>query len=151
VSARSSGCDPWRSDADAGQATGGAIRVPGRITPEKLAILRKADATYLEEIERAGPDDAIRQAFAVLLPMKTVGVMGHGHICDHVCAPRAVTSTVGMTADYVRVETRIINEVCGGSAAWSTTSPRSRPGRSSGSDFSPSQVSHSILQTYVTI
>jgi GMP synthase (glutamine-hydrolysing) len=87
--------------------------VPGQITPEKLAILRKADAIYLEEIERAGLDDAIWQASAVLLPMKTVGAMGHGRTCDYVCALRAVTSTDGMTTDYVRVATRIINEVRG--------------------------------------
>jgi GMP synthase (glutamine-hydrolysing) len=98
-----------------------AIRVPGEITPEKLAILRKADAIYLEEIERAGLYDAIWQAFAVLLPVKTVGVMGDGRTYDHVCALRAVTSTDGMTADYYpfphdflgRVATRIINEVRG--------------------------------------
>jgi GMP synthase (glutamine-hydrolysing) len=98
-----------------------AIRVPGEITPDKLAILRKADAIYLEEIERAGLYDAIWQAFAVLLPVKTVGVMGDGRTYDHVCALRAVTSTDGMTADYYpfphdflgRVATRIINEVRG--------------------------------------
>jgi GMP synthase (glutamine-hydrolysing) len=77
-----------------------AIRVPGEIARQKLAILRKADATYLEEIERAGLYDAIWQAFAVPLPVKTVGVMGDGRTYDHVCALRAVTSTAGMTADY---------------------------------------------------
>ncbi|HEY1907952.1 MAG TPA: glutamine-hydrolyzing GMP synthase, partial [Myxococcaceae bacterium] len=98
-----------------------AIRIPGEITKEKLAILRKADFIYLEEIERAGLYDAIWQAFAVLLPVKTVGVMGDGRTYDHVCALRAVTSTDGMTADYFpfpheflgRVATRIINEVRG--------------------------------------
>ncbi|WP_119459627.1 glutamine-hydrolyzing GMP synthase [Rhodospirillaceae bacterium SYSU D60014] len=98
-----------------------AIRVPGDVTAEKLAILRKADAIYLQEIERAGLYDAIWQAFAVLLPVKTVGVMGDARSYDHVCALRAVTSTDGMTADYYpfphdflgRVATRIINEVRG--------------------------------------
>jgi len=98
-----------------------AIRVPGEITPEKLEILRKADAIYLEEIEQAGLYDAIWQAFAVLLPVRTVGVMGDARTYDHVCALRAVTSSDGMTADYFpfphdflgRVATRIINEVRG--------------------------------------
>jgi len=98
-----------------------AIRIPGEITREKLDILRKADAIYLEEIRNAGLYDAIWQAFAVLLPVKTVGVMGDTRSYDHVCALRAVTSTDGMTADYYpfphellgRVATRIINEVKG--------------------------------------
>jgi len=98
-----------------------AIRIPGEITREKLAILRKADAIFLEEIRSAGLYDAIWQAFAVLLPVKTVGVMGDGRTYDHVCALRAVTSTDGMTADYYpfpheilgRAATRIINEVRG--------------------------------------
>jgi GMP synthase (glutamine-hydrolysing) len=98
-----------------------AIRMPGEITQEKLAVLRKADAIYLEEIRNAGLYDAIWQAFAVLLPVKSVGVMGDGRTYDHVCALRAVTSTDGMTADYFpfpheflgRVATRIINEVKG--------------------------------------
>ncbi|MGO8920668.1 MAG: glutamine-hydrolyzing GMP synthase [Stellaceae bacterium] len=98
-----------------------AIRIPGEITREKLEILRKADAIYLEEIRNAGLYDAIWQAFAVLLPVKTVGVMGDGRTYDHVCALRAVTSTDGMTADYFpfpheflgRAATRIINEVRG--------------------------------------
>ncbi len=98
-----------------------AIRVPGEITREKLDILRKADAIYLDEIDKAGLYDQIWQAFAVLLPVKTVGVMGDGRTYDHVCALRAVTSTDGMTADFYpfepaflgRVATRIINEVRG--------------------------------------
>lgn len=98
-----------------------AIRIPGEITPEKLEILRKADTIYLEEIRNAGLYDSIWQAFAVLLPVKTVGVMGDERTYDHVCAIRAVTSTDGMTADYYpfphdflgRVATRIINEVRG--------------------------------------
>ncbi|HVY19473.1 MAG TPA: glutamine-hydrolyzing GMP synthase [Bauldia sp.] len=98
-----------------------AIRVPGEITRDKLAILRKADAIYLDEIRRAGLYDAIWQAFAVLLPVKTVGVMGDGRTYDFVCALRAVTSNDGMTADFYpfdmaflgRAATRIINEVKG--------------------------------------
>ena len=98
-----------------------AIRLPGEITKEKLDILRKADTVYLEEIRNAGLYDAIWQAFAVLLPVKTVGVMGDDRTYDFVCALRAVTSTDGMTADYYhfdheflsRVSTRIINEVRG--------------------------------------
>ena len=98
-----------------------AIRVPGEITRDKLDILRKADAIYLEEIRNAGLYDAIWQAFAVLLPVQTVGVMGDARTYDYVCALRAVTSTDGMTADYYpfdhaflgRAATRIINEVRG--------------------------------------
>ncbi|RMB08604.1 glutamine-hydrolyzing GMP synthase [Eilatimonas milleporae] len=98
-----------------------AIRIPGGITREKCDILRKADAIYLEEIRNAGLYDSIWQAFAVLLPVKTVGVMGDARTYDHVCGLRAVTSTDGMTADYYpfphdflgRVATRIINEVRG--------------------------------------
>ena len=98
-----------------------AIRIPGEITEEKLEILRKADVIYLEEIRNAGLYDAIWQAFAVLLPVKTVGVMGDSRSYDHVCALRAVTSLDGMTADsypfphefLARVATRIINEVRG--------------------------------------
>jgi GMP synthase (glutamine-hydrolysing) len=98
-----------------------AIRCPGPVTREKLDILRKADAIYLDEIRRAGLYDAIWQAFAVLLPVRTVGVMGDARTYDHVCALRAVTSTDGMTADYFafphdvlgRTATRIVNEVKG--------------------------------------
>jgi GMP synthase (glutamine-hydrolysing) len=98
-----------------------AIRLPGEITAEKLEILRKADAIYLDEIRTAGLYDAIWQAFAVLLPVKTVGVMGDNRTYEYVCALRAVTSTDGMTADYYhfdheflsRVSNRIINEVRG--------------------------------------
>ena len=98
-----------------------AIRVPGEITREKLDILREADAVYLDEIRKAGLYDKIWQAFAVLLPVKTVGVMGDGRTYEYVCALRAVTSTDGMTADFYpysmdflgRAATRIINEVRG--------------------------------------
>jgi GMP synthase (glutamine-hydrolysing) len=98
-----------------------AIRCPGAITREKLDILRKADAVYLDEIRKAGLYDVIWQAFAVLLPVRSVGVMGDGRTYDYVCALRAVTSVDGMTADFYpyemsflgRVATRIINEVKG--------------------------------------
>ena len=98
-----------------------AIRIPGEITEEKLEILRKADTVYLDEIRTQGLYDEIWQAFAVLLPVRSVGVMGDSRTYDYVCALRAVTSTDGMTADYYpfshdflsRVSTRIINEVRG--------------------------------------
>jgi GMP synthase (glutamine-hydrolysing) len=98
-----------------------AIRCPGEITREKLEILRYTDEIYLEEIRRAGLYDNIWQAFAVILPVKTVGVMGDGRTYDHVVGLRAVTSTDGMTADFYpfdmkflgHVATRIINEVKG--------------------------------------
>jgi GMP synthase (glutamine-hydrolysing) len=98
-----------------------AIRIPGEVTKDKADILRKADAIYLDEIRKAGLYDAIWQAFAVLLPVRTVGVMGDERTYDHVLALRAVTSTDGMTADYYpfphdflgACATRIINEVRG--------------------------------------
>ena len=98
-----------------------AIRVPGEITPDKLATLRRADAIYLAEIRAAGLYDEIWQAFAVLLPVRSVGVMGDARTWEHALALRAVTSSDGMTADsypfehafLARVATRIINEVEG--------------------------------------
>ncbi|HMO30253.1 glutamine-hydrolyzing GMP synthase [Enterovirga sp.] len=98
-----------------------AIRCPGEVTAEKLAILREADAIYLEEIRKAGLYDAIWQAFAVLTDVRTVGVMGDGRTYDRVLALRAVTSVDGMTADFYpfdmaflgRTATRLINEVKG--------------------------------------
>ncbi len=98
-----------------------AIRCPGAVTREKLDILREADAIYLDEIRKAGLYNAIWQAFAVLLPVQTVGVMGDGRTYEYVCALRAVTSVDGMTADFYhydmdflgRAATRIINEVRG--------------------------------------
>jgi GMP synthase (glutamine-hydrolysing) len=98
-----------------------AIRIPGEVTEERCDILRKADAIYLEEIRNAGLYDAIWQAFAVLLPVRTVGVMGDYRTYDNVCGLRAVTSVDGMTADIypfdaaflARVATRIVNEVPG--------------------------------------
>jgi len=98
-----------------------AIRCPGEITREKLDILRLADDIYIDEIRKAGLYDTIWQAFAVILPVKTVGVMGDFRTYEHVVGLRAVTSTDGMTADFYpfdmaflgHVATRIINEVKG--------------------------------------
>ena len=98
-----------------------AIRLPGGVTKEKLGILRAADAIYIEEIQNAGLYDKIWQALAVLLPVRTVGVMGDDRTYEFACALRAVTSTDGMTADYYpfdhnflrRTANRIINEVPG--------------------------------------
>lgn len=98
-----------------------AIRCPGGVTRDKLNILRQADEVYLDEIRKAGLYDKIWQAFAVLLPVQTVGVMGDGRTYEFVCALRAVTSVDGMTADFYpyemeflgRAATRIINEVRG--------------------------------------
>ena len=98
-----------------------AIRIPGAVSAEKLSILRQADAVYLEEIRAAGLYDDIWQAFAVLLPVRTVGVMGDERSYDFVCALRAVTSTDGMTAEAYPftpafldgVARRIVNEVAG--------------------------------------
>ncbi|MEM9429237.1 MAG: GMP synthase (glutamine-hydrolyzing), partial [Pseudomonadota bacterium] len=98
-----------------------AIRCPGEVTAEKLAILRRADAVFIDQIRRHGLYDEIWQAFAALLPVRTVGVMGDGRSYDFACALRAVTSVDGMTADYYpfshdflgETATRIINEVTG--------------------------------------
>jgi GMP synthase (glutamine-hydrolysing) len=98
-----------------------AIRIPGEITLEKVATLQQADALFLDEIRKAGLYDAIWQAFAVLLPVKSVGVMGDARTYENVLALRAVTSTDGMTADVfefpwevlTRAATRIVNEVRG--------------------------------------
>ncbi|MEM9706245.1 MAG: glutamine-hydrolyzing GMP synthase [Pseudomonadota bacterium] len=98
-----------------------AIRLPGAVTKERADTLRKADAVYLDEIRKAGLYDEIWQAFSVLLPVQTVGVMGDQRSYENVLALRAVTSTDGMTADYYpftheflgRCATRIVNEVQG--------------------------------------
>ncbi|MFV0475707.1 MAG: glutamine-hydrolyzing GMP synthase [Pikeienuella sp.] len=98
-----------------------AIRCPGEITAEKLEILRRADAVYIDQIRRHGLYDEIWQAFVAILPVRTVGVMGDGRTYDYACALRAVTSVDGMTADYYpfnheflgETATRIINEVKG--------------------------------------
>jgi len=98
-----------------------AIRIIGAVTPERLAILREADSIVIEEITRAGLYDEIWQAFAVLVPVKTVGVMGDERTYEKVIAIRAITSVDGMTADWARLphdllgclSNRIINEVHG--------------------------------------
>ncbi len=98
-----------------------AIRVLGVVTEPRLDLLRLVDAIYIEEIRAAGLYDQIWQAFAVLLPVKSVGVMGDGRTYDHVVALRAVTSRDGMTADWypfapevlAKMSNRIINEVRG--------------------------------------
>ncbi len=98
-----------------------AIRCPGEVTRERVAILRQADAVFIDQIRRHGLYDEIWQAFVALLPVRTVGVMGDGRTYDNACALRAVTSVDGMTADYYpfthdflgETATRIINEVRG--------------------------------------
>lgn len=122
---RALGCELGLTDDFVGRhpfpGPGLAIRCPGGISREKLDILRQADAIYLDEIRKAGLYDAIWQAFAVLLPVQTVGVMGDGRTYEFVCALRAVTSVDGMTADFYHFDmeflskaaTRIINEVKG--------------------------------------
>ena len=98
-----------------------AIRCPGEITREKLEILRRADAIYIDQIRKHGLYDEIWQAFVAILPVRTVGVMGDSRTYDFACALRAVTSVDGMTADYYpfsheflgETATRIINEVQG--------------------------------------
>ena len=100
---------------------GNTLHIPGEITVDKLETLRNADAIYLDQIRKAGLYDQIWQAFAVLLPVRSVGVMGDARTYEYACALRAVKSTDGMTADYfplpheflARVATRIINEVKG--------------------------------------
>ena len=97
------------------------IRILGEVTPEKVSTLQDADAIYLEELKSSGEYDNIWQAFSVLLPVKSVGVMGDGRTYENTCAIRAVTSTDGMTADWYhmpydllgRISNRIINEVKG--------------------------------------
>jgi GMP synthase (glutamine-hydrolysing) len=98
-----------------------AVRILGEVTPERLAILREVDAIYLDEIRSAGLYDDIWQAFAVFLPVRSVGVMGDGRTYENAVALRAVTSRDGMTADWYPfphdvlgvISNRIINEVAG--------------------------------------
>jgi len=118
---RELGIPDWFIERHPFPGPGLAIRIPGSITPEKLDILRDADEIYLEEIRNAGLYNDIWQAFAVLLPVRTVGVMGDERTYENVCGLRAVTSTDGMTADWfhmpydvlARMSNRIINEVRG--------------------------------------
>ncbi|MCO6466698.1 MAG: glutamine-hydrolyzing GMP synthase [Bradyrhizobiaceae bacterium] len=115
------GIPDWFVERHPFPGPGLAIRIPGAVTAEKANILRKADAIYIEEIRNAGLYNEIWQAFAVLLPVKTVGVMGDERTYEYVCALRAVTSTDGMTADWypfpydllATISSRIINEVRG--------------------------------------
>jgi GMP synthase (glutamine-hydrolysing) len=108
-----------------------AIRCPGEVTPEKLDILRAADAVFIDQIRRHGLYDDIWQAFVALLPVKSVGVMGDGRSYDYACALRAVTSVDGMTADvypfthdFLReTANRIVGEVRGiNRVTWDITS-----------------------------
>lgn len=118
---RELGIPEWFIERHPFPGPGLAIRIPGAITREKLDILRAADDIYLDEIRKAGLYTQIWQAFAVLLPVRTVGVMGDERTYEHVCGLRAVTSTDGMTADWfhmpydvlARMSNRIINEVRG--------------------------------------
>src|SRR5690606_11783184 len=98
-----------------------AIRVLGPVTPRALELLREADAIFIEELQMSGLYDKVWQAFAVLLPVRSVGVMGDERTYENVCALRAVTSVDGMTADWAqlpydflrRVSNRIVNEIRG--------------------------------------
>ena len=98
-----------------------AVRILGPVTRDDLAILREADAIFIEELKVQGLYDSVWQAFAVLLPVQTVGVMGDGRTYENVCALRAVTSVDGMTADWAKlpydflahVSNRIVNEIRG--------------------------------------
>ena len=98
-----------------------AVRIPGEVTAEKVAVLQRADRIFLEEIRAEGLYDTVWQAFAVLLPVRTVGVMGDQRTYEAACALRAVGSVDGMTADFFpfepaflgRVANRIVNEVKG--------------------------------------
>ena len=113
--------DPYRPPTAIAARVRSLRHAPGEITPEKLDILRNADAVYIDQIRKAGLYDKIWQAFAVLLPVKTVGVMGDGRTYEYVVGLRTVTSTEGMTADFYAFDmkflgetaTRIINEVKG--------------------------------------
>ena len=98
-----------------------AVRIIGAVTPDKLAMVRAADAIVREEIRRAGLERKIWQAFAVLLDVRSVGVMGDERTYSHPIVVRAVESQDGMTADWVplpydvlkKISSRIVNEVRG--------------------------------------
>lgn len=115
------GIPDWFIDRHPFPGPGLGIRVLGEVTPERVAILQKADEIYLDEIHKAGLYNEIWQAFAVLLPVQSVGVMGDNRTYENVCAVRAVTSTDGMTAEFYhfpfevleKISNRIINEVKG--------------------------------------
>ncbi len=115
------GVPQWFIERHPFPGPGLAIRIIGEVTKDRLDILRKADTIFVEEIKKANLYNEIWQAFAVLLPVKTVGVMGDERTYENVCALRAVTSLDGMTADWFKfsynvletVSNRIINEVKG--------------------------------------
>jgi GMP synthase (glutamine-hydrolysing) len=115
------GVPDWFIERHPFPGPGLAIRVPGALSREKLALLREADAIYIEEIKNAGLYNEIWQAFAVLLPVQTVGVMGDERTYEYVCALRAVTSVDGMTANWFpmpydvleRISNRLCNEIRG--------------------------------------
>jgi len=118
---RALGVPEWFIERHPFPGPGLAIRVIGEVTPQRLEILRNADEIFIEELHRAGLYTAIWQAFAVLVPVQTVGVMGDSRTYENVCVLRAVTSTDGMTADWYplpyevmgRIASRITNEVRG--------------------------------------
>jgi GMP synthase (glutamine-hydrolysing) len=118
---RELGVPEWFVERHPFPGPGLAIRILGEVTRERLDLLRRADDIYLEEIRGAGIYDEIWQAFAVLLPVQSVGVMGDSRTYENVCALRAVTSMDGMTADWytfspellAKISNRIINEVRG--------------------------------------
>jgi GMP synthase (glutamine-hydrolysing) len=118
---RKLGIPDWFINRHPFPGPGLGIRILGEVTPERVAILQGADAIYLEEIHKAGLYNDIWQAFAVLLPVQTVGVMGDNRTYENVCAVRAVTSTDGMTAEFYHfpwevmesISNRIVNEVTG--------------------------------------
>lgn len=118
---RALGVPDWFIERHPFPGPGLAIRIIGEVTPQRLDILRHADAIYIEELQRSGLYSAIWQAFAVLVPVQTVGVMGDSRTYEHVCVLRAVTSTDGMTADWFpmphdvlgRIANRITSEVRG--------------------------------------
>jgi GMP synthase (glutamine-hydrolysing) len=115
------GVPDWFIERHPFPGPGLAIRVPGALSREKLALLREADAIYIEEIKKAGLYNDIWQAFAVLLPVQTVGVMGDERTYEYVCALRAVSSVDGMTAQWFpmpydvleHISNRLCNEIRG--------------------------------------
>jgi GMP synthase PP-ATPase subunit len=119
-----------------------AVRILGEVNAERVEILQNADEIVIEEIRNAGLYREIAQAFAVLLPVKSVGVMGDERTYENVCAIRAVATTTDfMTADWYRMPHDVLDRMArgsstksAGSTAWSTTSPRNRRARSSGSE-----------------
>jgi GMP synthase (glutamine-hydrolysing) len=118
---RELGLDPMFLGRHPFPGPGLAVRVPGEVTAERLDLLREADDIFIRSLRDAGLYDKTAQAFAVLLPVKSVGVMGDGRTYEHVLALRAVETTDFMTADWARlpadflagVSSRIVNEVPG--------------------------------------